>query len=72
MEFKKDIRFTPGELKLITLLCKEFSTIEIGAIMRLKPKTIENYKRKIQKKIGARNEVGIAVYALYSGMLIKK
>jgi DNA-binding CsgD family transcriptional regulator len=39
--------------------------------MRLKRGTIENYRRRIQKKIGARNVVGIAIYAFFSG-LIKK
>jgi DNA-binding CsgD family transcriptional regulator len=69
MNFDAIIKFTPQEIKIINLICKQYSAIDIAAIMHLKPRTIENYRRRIQKKIGARNEVGIALYALLTGLI---
>ena len=37
--------------------------------MHLAPGTVENYRRRIQKKVGVKNVVGIAIYALLSGLL---
>ena len=36
--------------------------------MQLSTGTIGNYKSRIQKKIGAKNAVGIAMYALLNGL----
>ena len=59
------------EIQIIQLICKELTPVEIAIIMKLSPATIENYRRKIQKKIGAKNIVGIAIYALLNGFIHK-
>ena len=65
------VNLSSKEIEIIQLICKELSPDEIASIMKLSPATIENYRRRIQKKIGAKNIVGIAIYALFSGMIDK-
>lgn len=60
----KTIFLGEQEKKLIRLLCRELSTKEIAAEMKLATRTVENYRQNIQEKIGARNVVGIVLYAL--------
>ncbi len=64
-----DVHLTPKELLIINLICKELTIAEIALISELAPRTVDNYKRSIQKKIGAKNIVGIAVYALLNGLI---
>ena len=59
----KRIEFTPQELKVIKLICRQLTSKEIGEKMGLSFRTIEGYRESIQKKIKARNAVGIALFA---------
>ena len=52
------------EKAVIQLMCRQLSTKEIAAEMQLAPKTVEHYREKILEKTGARNSVGIALYAV--------
>ena len=60
----KTILFGTQEIKVMRLICRQLSTKEIAVEMCLSPKTVEHYRQNILDKIGARNVVGIAVYAL--------
>ncbi|MEO6406720.1 MAG: response regulator transcription factor [Ferruginibacter sp.] len=62
--YGKVAEFNERELDVIQLVCKEFSSKEIGEQMSLSPRTIEGYKDSIMFKIGAKNSVGIVVYAI--------
>jgi len=65
---KKRLRHTVGfgaqENRVMQLICQQHSTKEIAAQMSLAVKTVEHYRQNIQEKIGARNVVGIALYAV--------
>jgi DNA-binding NarL/FixJ family response regulator len=60
--------FTEQEHKIIELICREYSTKQIGPEMGLTPKTVEHYRVRILKKIGAQNTAGIVVYAIRHGL----
>ena len=64
-----NVQLTSKELLIIQLICKQLTSDEIAVTLRLSPGTIENYKRKIQKKVGAKNVVGIAIYAWANGLI---
>ncbi len=61
---KKKVHFTLQEIKVINLICKQDTTKEIADKLGLSIRTVENYRHNIQEKIGAKNMVGIAMYAL--------
>jgi DNA-binding NarL/FixJ family response regulator len=58
------IAFSAQEIKVLKLLCRQFGTKEIAANMKLAVRTVENYRGHIQEKIGAKNMVGVALYAV--------
>lgn len=60
----KPIVFGEQEKKVMKLICRQLSTKEIASEMRLSAKTVEHYRQNIQEKIGARNVVGVALFAL--------
>lgn len=53
----------------MNLICKELTIQEIALITRLATTTVDNYRRKIQKKVGAKNIVGVGIYALLNGLI---
>ncbi len=63
-------QFSLQELKVIKLLCKQMSTKEIAHHLQLSARTIEDYRNKIMERIGAKNSVGIALYAFINGIVI--
>ena len=60
----KQIEFSAQEKKVMRLICRQLSSKEIAASMNLAVRTVENYRHHIQEKIGARNVVGIALFAV--------
>lgn len=63
------IVFTAQELKILKLICKQMTAKEIADKIGLSFRTVEDYRRKIQKKIGAKNVVGIAIYAVKANLI---
>ena len=61
----KIVHFGEQEKRVIKLICQQLSTKEIASEMKLSTRSVENYRRNIQEKIGARNVVGIALYAFF-------
>ncbi len=58
------LSFGTQEKKVMQLICKQYSTKEIAGEMSLSSKTVEHYREHLMEKIGARNVVGIALYAI--------
>ncbi|MBK7128305.1 MAG: response regulator transcription factor [Crocinitomicaceae bacterium] len=70
--FKKDssvIQFDPDQVEVIKLLSQEHSTKEIADILSKSERTIERYKSEILEKIGAKNSIGIVMYAVKHGYI---
>jgi len=62
-------RFTPRELQIIRLICKEYTNKDIASKLALSMRTIEEYRTAILKKIGAKNIAGVVMYALKNNLL---
>ena len=56
--------FTERELAIIRLICQQLCNKEIAHELGLSPRTIESYRERIFEKTGARNMVGVAIYAI--------
>jgi DNA-binding NarL/FixJ family response regulator len=59
----KKPNFTDKELAIIKLICKEYSNKEIASELNLSTRSVESSRERIQIKIGAKNMVGIALFA---------
>jgi len=64
----RTINLSDKEKKIIRYICRQYTAKEIGEKMGFTHRTIEDYKRKIQIKLRVRNSVGIALYAVKSGI----
>jgi DNA-binding CsgD family transcriptional regulator len=58
-----ETKLTISEIEVVKLLCKEYSTKEIGELMNISDRTVESHKHNIFKKTGAKNLAGIVAFA---------
>jgi DNA-binding NarL/FixJ family response regulator len=65
---EKKIELSPREVEIIVMICEQLATKEIADETKLSLKTIEKYRTTIMEKTGARNMVGIVVYAIREGL----
>ncbi len=61
---KEEIKLTPREIEVITLIAEEFTTQEIADKLFLSKHTIESYRKNLIAKLGVRNLAGLTKYAL--------
>mmetsp|Transcript_35409 Transcript_35409/g.46617 ORF Transcript_35409/g.46617 Transcript_35409/m.46617 type:complete len:219 (-) Transcript_35409:56-712(-) len=61
--FDGAVEFSRVELQIIKYICQEKSASEIGLLLYRSKRTIDGYRAGIMKKIGAKNVVGIVIYA---------
>jgi DNA-binding NarL/FixJ family response regulator len=60
--------FSEAEVQIIQLICREFSSKQIGEELHLSLRTIEAYRHKIFDKTGAKNMAGVVIYAIKTGL----
>jgi DNA-binding NarL/FixJ family response regulator len=61
---KSKAEFTERELEVMRLICQQHTNKEIADLLHISPRTVESCREKIQEKAGAKNSVGIALYAI--------
>jgi DNA-binding NarL/FixJ family response regulator len=61
--FEGVVEFSRVEMQIIKFICEEKSATEIGVLLYRSKRTIDGYRSGIMKKIGAKNVVGIVMYA---------
>ncbi|WP_300358414.1 LuxR C-terminal-related transcriptional regulator [Fluviicola sp.] len=64
--------FSENELVILELICNEMTTQEIADKLFKSPRTIESARTMMMNKIGARNVVGLVMYAIQNGMVNQK
>ncbi len=57
------------EIEVVKLICKQMTTKEIADSLCLGTRTIDTYRENIFMKTGAKNIVGIVLYAMKHGLL---
>ena len=55
---------TNREKEVLQLICKQFSSIEIGEKLFLSKRTVEGHRNNLLTKTGSRNTAGLVLYAL--------
>ena len=61
---EEEIQFSVQELQIIELICNEHTNQEIADIISRSKRTVEHARTSIMEKIGAKNVVGIVMYAV--------
>jgi len=63
---------TKREVDVLRLICKEYTTPEIGEALFLSPKTIEGYRKALMDKTEAKNMAGLVLFAIRHGLYIEE
>lgn len=63
-KYNEEPAFTEREIDVIKLICKEYTNQEIADHLFLSKRTVETHRQRILEKIGAKNTVGLVVYAV--------
>lgn len=61
-------KFSRRELEIISFICQQYSSKEMSTKLGINSRSIESYRQRIQQKAGARNMVGVAIYAIKNGL----
>ena len=61
--------FTQREIEVMKLICYQKTTIEIAEELFVSPRTVDGHKKNILMKIGAKNVVGMIIYAFKNNIV---
>lgn len=62
--FETEDELSGREKDVVKLICQELTNNEIGEKLFISPRTVESHRQRILEKIGAKNTVGIVIYAI--------
>ena len=65
----QQVKLSNRETEVLSFVAKEFSNQEISEKLSMSLRTVETHKRNLIKKLGVRNVVGLAKYAMENGYL---
>ncbi len=64
-ESEKELpKFTKKELEILDLICKGYTSIEIGQMLNMSNRTVDGHRAAMMEKIGAKNTVQLVTYAI--------
>ena len=63
-DFNVNENLTDREIEVLKLICLEYTNNEIADQLFLSKRTVESHRQRILEKIGAKNTVGLVIYAI--------
>ncbi len=63
-DFSFEENLTEREIEVLKLICLEYTNNEIADQLFLSKRTVESHRQRILEKIGAKNTVGLVIYAI--------
>ena len=74
---KRQLPFTPSstvitlrEMDVIRMACQELNSSAIAKSLSISTRTVESHRKKILEKTGAKNFIGVILYALKNNLLM--
>ncbi|MEF9476398.1 helix-turn-helix transcriptional regulator [Chryseobacterium sp. 1B4] len=68
ISFETEDELSEREKDVVKLICQELTNNEIGEKLFISPRTVESHRQRILEKIGAKNTVGIVIYAIVNNI----
>ncbi len=62
------VELTPRQIEIVFQLCEQRTTLEIANALFISEATVNNHRAQIMKKLNIKNAIGIALYAVKSGI----
>jgi len=66
--FEMEDELSEREKEVVKLICQEFTNNEIAEKLFISPRTVESHRQRVLEKIGAKNTVGIVIYAIINNI----
>lgn len=66
--FSLENELSDREIEVMKLICQQYTNSEIAEKLFLSSRTVESHRQRISDKIGAKNTVGIVVYAIVNNI----
>lgn len=60
---------TRREMDVLKLVCQERTNAEIAQVLFISPRTVEGHRLRIIQKIGAKNTIGMVIFAIKEGLV---
>ncbi len=57
-------KFTKKELEILELICKGYTSVEIGEMLNMSNRTVDGHRAAMMEKIGAKNTVQLVIFAI--------
>jgi DNA-binding NarL/FixJ family response regulator len=67
--FPANISMSRNELEFLKLASTDMTYKEIARVMSISPRTVDNYRDSLFIKLGVKSRVGLAIYAIRSGIV---
>lgn len=64
----KAVELTTKESEFLKLACSEMNYKEIADTMFVSPKTVENYRDSLYRKLSLKNRIGLVLYAIQNNL----
>ncbi|MDE3182011.1 MAG: hypothetical protein KGM16_01220 [Bacteroidota bacterium] len=58
------------ETEVAILMCKELSTKQIAAVLKISPHTVDSHKKSLRIKTGSFTEIGVVIYAVKNNIFL--
>jgi DNA-binding NarL/FixJ family response regulator len=62
--FNNNEELSNREIEVLKLICNEYTSQEIADKLFISKRTVEGHRQKVIDKIGAKNTVGLVIYAI--------
>jgi len=66
---RKERGLTPREKQVLRLVAEGWTSKEIGAQLKISPKTVEVFRQNLLRKVGVKNSVQLVLLARVRGWL---
>jgi DNA-binding NarL/FixJ family response regulator len=66
---RPEILFSPREMEVIDLVCKDYSSKEIADQLHLSNRTIESHRNNIMEKMNVKSVAGLVAFAYTNGLV---
>ena len=67
--FKEKMHLTKRELEVLDLICRAYTTVEIGEKLFISKRTVEGHRKNLIEKTGVKNTAALIVLAIKNGLV---
>jgi DNA-binding NarL/FixJ family response regulator len=67
--FNYKIDLSEREIQILRHICEGFTTVEVGELVALSPRTVEGHRLRMMEKLGFKNTAGLVAFAIRNNLV---